>query len=48
MLRHFFVRALIQSGVNAKVAQTLAGMPPQMGMAGFDFSDTGILGIKEK
>jgi hypothetical protein len=25
MLRHFFVTALIQSGVNAKVAQTLAG-----------------------
>jgi hypothetical protein len=25
MLRHFFVMALIQSGVNAKVAQTLAG-----------------------
>ena len=24
-LRHFFVTALIQSGVNAKVAQTLAG-----------------------
>ncbi len=25
MLRHFFVTALIQSGVNPKVAQTLAG-----------------------
>jgi hypothetical protein len=25
MLRHFFVTALIQSGVSAKVAQTLAG-----------------------
>ena len=25
MLRHFFVTALIQSGVNAKIAQTLAG-----------------------
>jgi site-specific recombinase XerD len=25
MLRHFFVTALIQSGVNARVAQTLAG-----------------------
>src|SRR5215475_9908023 len=25
MLRHFYVTALIQSGVNAKVAQTLAG-----------------------
>jgi hypothetical protein len=25
MLRHFFVTALVQSGVNAKVAQTLTG-----------------------
>jgi integrase len=25
ILRHFFVTALIQSGVNAKVAQTVAG-----------------------
>jgi integrase len=25
MLRHFFVTAMIQSGVNIKVAQTLAG-----------------------
>ena len=27
MLRHFFVTALIHAGMNAKVAQTLAGHP---------------------